>query len=96
MSKSLIVTPVPIPDSVKVMEVSVGSLTPGWNSSPPPDFTRDSGTGWAISGTSAVLRVPSAIIPEEQNFVLNVRHPDFSKVTLGDPRPFVLDHRAWK
>ena len=96
ISKSLIVVPVLIPDSVKVTEVSVQSLAPGWNSSPPPDFTRDIGSEWARSGDSAVLRVPSAIIPEEHNFVLNVKHPDFSKMTVGDPRRFVLDDRAWK
>jgi RES domain-containing protein len=96
ISKSLIVTPVLIPDSVKAMEVSVESLVPGWNSSPPPDFTRDIGTEWARSDGSAALRVPSAIIPEEHNFILNVKHPDFSKVTVGNPRPFVLDDRAWK
>jgi RES domain-containing protein len=88
--------PVLIPDTIKTIEVRVQDLTPGWNSSPPPDFTRDIGTEWVRTGASPVLRVPSAIIPEEHNFVINVKHPDFINITVGDPRHFALDERAWK
>ena len=96
ISKSLVTIPVLFPDSIKTIEVSVRDLASGWNSSPPPDFTRDIGTEWVRSGASALLRVPSAIVTEEHNFVINVKHPDFSKITVGNPRPFTLDERAWK
>jgi RES domain-containing protein len=96
ISKSLLAIPILIPDSINAIEVPLQDLAPGWNSSPPPDFTRDIGTEWVRSGASAVLRVPSAIVPEEPNFVINVKHPDFSSITVGDPRPFTLDDRAWK
>ena len=96
ISKSLLAVPVLIPDSIKTIEAPLQDLAPGWNSSPPPDFTRDIGTEWIRSAASALLRVPSAIVPEEHNFVINVKHPDFSKITVGDPRPFTLDDRAWK
>jgi RES domain-containing protein len=77
--------PVLIPDTIKTIEVRVQDLTSGWNSSPPPDFTRDIGTEWVRTGASPVLRVPSAIIPEEHNFVINVKHHDFINITVGDP-----------
>jgi RES domain-containing protein len=96
ISKSLLAIPVLIPDTIKTIEVRVQDLTPGWSSSPPPDFTRDIGTEWVRTGASPVLRVPSAIIPEEHNFVINVKHPDFINITVGDPRHFALDERAWK
>jgi len=96
ISKSLLAIPVLIPDTIKTIEVHVQDLTPGWDSSPPPNFTRDIGTKWARTGASPVLRVPSAIIPEEHNFVINVKHPDFINITVGDPRHFALDARAWK
>jgi RES domain-containing protein len=96
ISKSLLAIPILIPDSINAIEVPLQDLAPGWNSSPPPDFTRDIGTEWVRSGASALLRVPSAIVPEEHNFVINVKHPDFSNITVGDPRPFTLDDRAWK
>jgi RES domain-containing protein len=96
ISKSLVAIPVLIPDTIKVIDVFAQDLPPGWKTSPPPDFTRDIGTEWAKGGASALLRVPSAVIPEEHNFVLNVKHPDFTKITLGDARSFTLDDRVWK
>ncbi len=96
ISKCLLAIPVLIPDTITTIVVNVQDLAPGWNSSPPPDFTRDIGTEWVRSAASAVLRVPSAIIPEEHNFVINVKHSDFVNITVGESRPFALDDRAWK
>ena len=96
LSKSLVAIPIQIPDSVMIVDVPFRDLKPGWDSSPPPDSTRDVGTIWARKGLSAVLRVPSAIIPEEHNVLMNPGHADFSKIAAGDPRPFSLDARVWK
>ena len=96
IGRSLLSIPIEIPDSVTQIEVLLKDLKIGWDSSPPPDFTRDLGTRWARVGKSAVLRVPSAVIQNEYNFVINPKHPDFSKITTGDARPFSLDDRVWK
>jgi RES domain-containing protein len=96
MSKSLLAIPVEIPDALRVMDVLVKDLKPGWDSSPPPDFTKDLGAEWVEKGISAILRVPSALIPEEQNLVINPKHKDFSMIVMRDPRPFALDDRVWK
>ncbi len=96
IGKSLLSIPIEIPDSVTQIKVLLKDLKTGWDSSPPPDFTRDLGTRWVHEGKSAVLRVPSAVIQNEYNFVINPKHPDFSKITTGDARPFSLDHRVWK
>jgi RES domain-containing protein len=96
MSKSLLAIPVEIPDALRVMEILVKDLKPGWNSSPPPDFTKDLGTEWVKEGVSAILSVPSALIPEEYNLVVNPKHKDFSRIIIRDPQPFALDDRVWK
>jgi RES domain-containing protein len=96
ISKVLVAIPITIPDNVAVTDVSIRDLKTGWDSSPPPDSTRDAGTKWMRDGLSAVLRVPSAIIPEEHNFVMNPAHTDFAKITAGQARPFSLDSRMWK
>ncbi len=96
ITKSLLAIPVKIPDLIKVIDVSVKDLKPGWELSPPGDFTKDLGTAWVKEGLSAILRVPSAIVPEEHNLVINPKHPDFSRIALGAPRPFALDERVWK
>ncbi|BBE09506.1 Uncharacterized conserved protein [Mycoavidus cysteinexigens] len=51
------------------------------------------GATWVNTGQSAVLAVPSVIIPTELNYILNPKHPDFPKIELGQPTPFTLDMR---
>jgi RES domain-containing protein len=34
-------------------------------------------------------------VPQENNYLLNPRHPDFSKIAVGEPEPFSLDQRMW-
>ena len=64
-----------------------------WREEPPSPSTQSIGDAWARSAHSAVLAVPSAVIPEERNFLLNPAHPDFSKITIDPMRPFALDRR---
>lgn len=96
LARSLLAIPVEIPDSIVITYVSREALSPDWRVSPPSRSTRDLGTEWARQGSSPVLRVPSAVIPEECNFVLNPNHADFVKIKIGKPQPFALDERVWK
>ena len=85
-----------IPDEVAV-EVGAGARLPrGWRSEPPNAATMRIGTDWLRAGRSAVLRVPSAIIPTESNLLLNPLHAEFHKLRLGKARPFEFDARLWK
>jgi RES domain-containing protein len=43
-----------------------------------------------------VLSVPSAMVPEERNYLLNPAHAGFRKMTFGPARPFSFDPRMWK
>lgn len=42
---------------------------------------------------SAILAVPSVLIPEETNYLLNPAHPDFKKVKIGEPEVFTFNYR---
>jgi RES domain-containing protein len=64
-----------------------------WQECPPPTSTMDIGTRWARGLDSAVLRVPSVIVPSEYNFLLNPEHPDFSHIEIGPPEAFTVDPR---
>ena len=96
LSKSLVAIPVDIPDYLKTAEVSIKDLGPDWRMSPPSNSTKNIGTEWTHNGTSSILRVPSVVIPDEYNFVLNPVHTEFKKLKIGKPRPFTLDERIWK
>jgi RES domain-containing protein len=51
------------------------------------------GTDWATRGTTAVLAVPSAVIPSERNYLINPAHRDFAKIRLEAPHAFSFDAR---
>ena len=51
---------------------------------------------WLTSAGSAVLRVRSAVIPSEFNFLLNPQHPEFVQIAAESPVPFVFDERLFR
>jgi RES domain-containing protein len=76
-----------------VTHLDPASLPEDWRDDPPPRNAQKIGNDWVNSARSAVLRVPSAIVSGEFNFLLNPRHPDFSKLRIGQPQPFIFDPR---
>ncbi len=80
-------------DDGLVEVVSMDSLPIEWTEEPPPQSTQWMGDRWVEEGRSAVLRLPSVIVPTEPNYLLNPAHPDFRKVRIGAPAPFAFDPR---
>ncbi len=66
---------------------------PGWQAEPPGPATMRIGDRWAAERRSAVLSIPSIVVPEQRNFLLNPAHPDFAGIRLGKPSPFAFDPR---
>ena len=71
-------------------------LADGWNSRPVSASSQSIGDQWVSDGKSPVLKVPSVIIPEGANYLLNVRHPGFKEVEIGEPIPMAFDPRFKK
>ena len=72
------------------------ALPRNWRAYPAPLTLRAIGDQWVADGQSAVLRVPSAIVPLERLFLLNPQHADFPRITVGRPQPFSFDARLLK
>ncbi|HLJ75215.1 MAG TPA: RES family NAD+ phosphorylase [Thermoanaerobaculia bacterium] len=75
---------------------AVKDLPEGWRDYPPRPEQQAIGDEWARSARSAVLRVPSVIVPGENNYLLNPAHPKFKKIAIGKPERFELDLRLTK
>ncbi len=66
---------------------------------PPSRSLRSSqaiGRDWIEDGTSLALVVPSVIVPQETNCILNVSHPQFSRLEVSLAEPFSFDERLWR
>jgi RES domain-containing protein len=81
------------PEDLATREVRFEDLPAEWRRQPGPPELRDIGTRWAESGESVVLELPSAVVPGEHNYLFNPRHPDFRRLTIGEPEPFEFDER---
>jgi len=85
-----------IPDGIRRSVVRIGDLPEDWQQHPPPSALADIGAEWIRRGRTAVLIVPSAVIPQEANYVLNPGHPDFRRLKIQPSMPFRFDRRLWK
>ena len=76
-----------------IRRVGPSTLPRHWSSNPPPPEVRSVGDEWILAGRSAVLQVPSALVPGESNFLLNPEHRDFARLRFGKPLAFRFDPR---
>ncbi len=84
-----------LPDDYVLMRVALPDEPPEEVAAMPPD-PRLVGDGWLRSGRTAVLRVPSAIVPTATNLLLNPRHPLAADAQVSLTRPFEFDVRLWR
>ena len=88
-----VVIPATIPSRLKIEHVNPNDLPEDWRSAESREQLRVIGAEWIERASSAVLAVPSAIIPTETNYLLNPLHPSFQKIVVGAPQEFETDLR---
>jgi RES domain-containing protein len=82
-----------IPVDLACGAISLSDLPENWMVFSSVNITRLIGDNWLKSMTTPTMRVPSAIIPQESNYLLNPSHPDFSKIRLLKTMDFSFDKR---
>lgn len=82
-----------VPDDLVVETIDGTELPADWFDFHQYDTCQRIGGDWLRSGHSAVLRVPSAIIANEFNYLLNPAHPLFQRIRLLRTEPFGFDPR---
>lgn len=71
-------------------------LNNGWDQRPASTVSQTIGDTWVEDGTAAVLRVPSVIIPESFNYLINIHHGGYDKIKISKPAPVQFDPRLIK
>ncbi len=82
-----------IPANVDVQEIKKASLHKDWKSLTNYSYCQQKGNQWLKEGTTAILKVPSVIIDEEFNYLINPQHNQFKKIKLADVEDFSFDAR---
>lgn len=83
-----------LPDDYILVAISLPPLTLETIANLPSDPVA-TGDAWLASGRSALLQVPSFIVPESRNVLLNPNHADAAGLSIESTRPFVFDERLW-
>ncbi|MFN2386217.1 MAG: RES family NAD+ phosphorylase [Thermoanaerobaculia bacterium] len=85
-----------LPAALQIKRLTPAELPRRWRDLPAPEELAIIGTDWVASGATAVLSVPSAIVEQEQNYLLNPYHEDFRRVSVGTAEAFRFDTRLLK
>ncbi|MFT4095036.1 MAG: RES family NAD+ phosphorylase [Niabella sp.] len=76
-----------------VIEIDTAALKKNWASD--TEYTQFIGDQFIQTQSGPTLKVPSAVIPEESNFLINPAHNDFKKMKVKNVRPYGLDNRLF-
>ena len=78
-----VLIPAQLPADLPETRIDVDQLPNDWRTIGARDVLQARGLVWLESGQTAVLNVPSAVVPAERNYLLNPHHPDFSHIVIG-------------
>jgi RES domain-containing protein len=81
-----------IPDDIEILELELDDLPDNWDSKPPILETQFIGDDF-VKDDSAILKVPSCIVPQEFNYLINPNHPDSSRINVISKTPIKFDSR---
>lgn len=80
-------------DASLLQALQDADLPAHWRTDPAPQAVKQIGDQWVQNAESAVLSVPSAVVPAERNYVLNPAHPDFDEIVIEGPFDPGIDPR---
>ena len=96
LPKNLLLVKIELPDGIELQSVPPKVLIKGWNSYPFAPETVNYGTSFLQKKEHLALKVPSVIIPDEFNIILNPLHPHIRDCKVVSTIPFVFDQRVSK
>ena len=85
-----------IPDDIPILEVAKDDLPDHWDSKPSILETQYIGDDFVLENEAAILKVPSCIVPQEYNYLINLNHPQASRIKVISTYPLIFDSRLKK
>ncbi len=91
-----VLVPAHIPNDLSITTIQTQELPEDWRNLSTRDALQTIGKDWLTSMRSAILSVPSAVLPAERNYLINPNHPDVQNIMLGLPESLQTDMRLYK
>lgn len=96
LSKAFKVTKINLPQDISIKEISENELIENWKDFFEMHLTQKIGKEWVFSNETCLLKVPSAILSGEFNYLINPAHPDFKRIVDLEVEDFLFDTRLAK
>ena len=93
LARNFKIMTIQIPDRLKMDEIFLKDLPEQWFEVQNYILTQQLGDKWLENAETSILKIPSAIIPLENNFVLNPFHRDFKNIKIKSVKDFIFDPR---
>ncbi|HEY4196325.1 MAG TPA: RES family NAD+ phosphorylase [Mucilaginibacter sp.] len=94
--KDYVMVVIDVPDNDPVKTIDVKDLPSNWNSNPIAVSTQRIGNTFLYEQKSLVLKVPSAIIKDDWNYIINPVHKGFQRIKILSTETFAFDTRLFK
>ncbi|MGE4126177.1 MAG: RES family NAD+ phosphorylase [Pusillimonas sp.] len=88
-----VLIPAQLPADLSQTRIDVDQLPDDWRTINARNVLQALGLSWLEGSQTAVLNVPSAVVPAERNLLINPRHPDFSRIAIGEAQSLQTDTR---
>ncbi len=82
-----------IPNDIIILEVAIEDLPQDWDAKPPTLTTQTIGDDFVFQNEAAILKVPSSIVPQEFNYLINPNHVDAVRIKVSSKSPMKFDIR---
>ena len=82
-----------IPNDIIILEVAIEDLPQDWDAKPPTFTTQTIGDDFVFQNEAAILKVPSSIVPQEFNYLINPNHNDAARIKVSSKSPMKFDIR---
>lgn len=96
LPKDFVMMEINIPESISIQTVKEKNLPENWNDFPHFQKTQKIGDDFIYSKKICVLKVPSAVVKGDYNYLLNPHHQDFCKIKIVNTSDFPFDRRIFK
>ena len=84
-----------IPEDCVISKINKDDLDPDWKLYPHPDSTQNIGDHFVSENRYLVLKVPSAVVPGDYNWLINPAHKDAHNIKIIETVPFEFDERLF-
>jgi RES domain-containing protein len=96
MPKDYFLTTIEIPDRIKIGVIGLKDLPENWKDFPYTGITQEIGDEFIRKGELLVLKVPSAVVPGDFNYLINPEHKNIKTITIKNKDPFSFDERMFR